>query len=203
MPTSINDLSTFLTPFTPRHYCYLLPQETLQPADLVTLCADLAWMLDRKQEDLAGWYRPLSLALFERLGLVNLPQYEAMREQTSGAELLNVLGVVDSPDFVDGLGRAWLMRSRLLALPEWASGVLEGHPFQLSIFHRKMPTELRPMAEEVADALAAHARSALQLSPMLDRAIIALWGCPLERLDQRVTVAELIAEGLELQTFEP
>ncbi|NTX54368.1 hypothetical protein [Myxococcus sp. CA039A] len=203
MSTSINDLSTFLTPFTPRHYCELRPLANLQPADLVTLCADLAWMLEQKQEDLAGWYRPLSLALFERLGLVNLPQYQAMREQTSGAELLKALGVVDSPDWFDGLARAWLMRGRLLALPERASGVLEGHPFQLSIFHRKMPTELRPMAEDVADALAAHARSALQLAPMLDRAIVALWGCPLERLDQRVTVAELVAEGLQLQTFEP
>ncbi|WP_217442696.1 hypothetical protein [Myxococcus sp. CA033] len=66
-----------------------------------------------------------------------------------------------------------------------------------------MPTELRPMAEDVANALAAHATSATALARKLDRSIIALWGCPLERLDQRVTVAELVAEGLQLQTFEP
>ncbi|MCP3162212.1 hypothetical protein [Myxococcus qinghaiensis] len=202
MATPFEDLSSFLTPFVPRNYCDLLPQEDLQPADLVTLGMGLAWMLEQKRDDLAGWYRPLSLAVFERFGLMELPQHQAMRDQASGVELLKVLGVVGSPGLVDGLGRAWLMRGRLLALPQWASGVLAGHPFQLSVLHRKMPTELRPMAEEVADALAVHASSANKLARKLDRSIVALWGCPLEKLDPSVTVAELIVEGLQFQSFE-
>ncbi|MFY1824545.1 hypothetical protein ACN47A_01400 [Myxococcus fulvus] len=166
MPSIPEALAAYLTPFVPRDYSYLLPSEELQPADLVTIGAALAWMHDLKREDLAGWYRPLALALFERFGLLALPQRRAIQELTSGVELFRALGIVESPDWFDGLGRAWYMRN-------------------------------------VADDLSAHARSANALTRKLDRAIVALWGCPVDRLDQRVTVAELVSGGLVLQTFEP
>ncbi|RKH28359.1 hypothetical protein D7Y15_13660 [Corallococcus sp. AB030] len=191
------------TPFVPRDYCYLYPQATLEPVDLVTICTDLAWMMEIKREDLAGWYRPLGLALFERFGLAHLPQRRAFAEATLGSDLMHALGAMDSPSFTDGLGRAWRFRRKLLALASEASGVLEGHPFQLSVFHRQIPPHLRPMAEDVADSLMAHTRASLKLAEKLDRTILALWGCPLEHLEQKVTLAELAAAGLEIQTFEP
>ncbi|WP_144370108.1 hypothetical protein [Myxococcus stipitatus] len=61
---------------------------------------------------------------------------------------------------------------------------------------------LRPLTSEVADSILEHARSTENIIPKLDRAIVALWGCPLDKLDHRVTVAELVADGLKLQTFE-
>ncbi|NRD55446.1 MULTISPECIES: hypothetical protein [Corallococcus] len=160
-------------------------------------------MMEIKREDLAGWYRPLGLALFERFGLAHLPQRRAFAEATLGSDLMHALGAMDSPSFTDGLGRAWRFRRKLLALASEASGVLEGHPFQLSVFHRQIPPHLRPMAEDVADSLMAHTRASLKLAEKLDRTILALWGCPLEHLEQKVTLAELAAAGLEIQTFEP
>ncbi|RKG62155.1 hypothetical protein D7X30_02200 [Corallococcus sp. AB011P] len=191
------------TPFVPRDYCDMYPQATLEPVDLVTICTDLAWMMDVEPEDLAGWYRPLGLALFEQFGLSHLSQRLAVAEASQGADLMHALGATDTPKWFDGLGRAWAFRRHVLALPSMVSGVLEGHPFQLSVRHRDIPPPLHPMAEEVADSLLGHARASRELAKKLDRAIVSLWGCPLERLEQKVTLAELAAAGLEIQTFEP
>ncbi|WP_163992670.1 hypothetical protein [Pyxidicoccus caerfyrddinensis] len=193
-----------IPPFVPSDYTWLSGSEVLRPADLVTIGAGLAWCLEMKREDLSGWYRPLGLALFERLGLTGLPQYRAVAEETRGPELLRALGVAEGfPNRSNALGRAWMFRASLLAFPDHASGVLEGHPYQLAIFNRGIPEALKPLAEQTADALIAHCRAANELARELDRAIVALWGCPLEWLDAQVTVAELVAAGLALQTFEP
>ncbi|RKH63054.1 hypothetical protein [Corallococcus aberystwythensis] len=191
------------TPFVPSDFCNLDPTSILKPMDLVTIGADLAWMLDVKREDLAGWYRTLGLALFERFGLTRLPQRPAFADAVQGADLMRALGAVDIPDWSNGLGRAWAFREHLLALPSHVSGVLEGHPFQLSVSHQEMPPPLRPMAEDVADHMLKHSGAAKEIARKLDWTIIGLWGCPLERLELKVTVAELAASGLEIQTFEP
>ncbi|SEU27337.1 hypothetical protein SAMN05443572_107434 [Myxococcus fulvus] len=196
-------LAAYLTPFVPRDYRLLFESEVLEPADLVTICSALAWMYERRYDELVGWYRALAGVLFERFGLQALRQRHASQSLTSGPELLQALGVVESPDWADALGRSWWMRSLVLGLPEIASGVLAGDPYQLAIRRSQMPADLAPFAADVAEELAAHAKAGNALARKLDRAIVALWGCPVERLDQRVTVAELVAGGLELQTFEP
>jgi hypothetical protein len=198
-----DSLTASLTPFVPRDYRYLFESEVLEPADLVTIGSALAWMHAGQHEELAGWYRSLGDVLFERFGLGALPQRRAIQELTSGLELLRALGIVVEPDWDDALGRSWWMRSRMLGLPEVGSGALAGDPYQLTLDRSRMPVELHPLASVVAEELSAHARSANALARKLDRAIVALWGCPVERLDQRVTVAELVTGGLELQTFEP
>ncbi|QSQ15756.1 hypothetical protein [Myxococcus landrumensis] len=201
--TTFTELRSYRpTPFVPRNYCDLSMHEHLGPADLVTLCAAVAWMRELNRQDLEGWYRSLTLALFRRFGLMALPQRKVIEEQSASVALLKSLGVVDAPGWFDALGRAWHMRSLLLALPNFASGVLEGHPFQLSVVNRGVSEELRPLAGEVADALHDHAWAARDVTRKLDRSIVALWGCPLDTLDHRVSVAELVAEGLKLQTFE-
>ncbi|WXH33792.1 hypothetical protein WA016_07802 [Myxococcus stipitatus] len=189
-------------PFSPRKYYDLSRTDHLGPADLVTLCAAVAWMREGHCEHLEGWYRSLTLALFSRFGLKDLPQRKAVEEERSSVALLKALGVVDVPGWREALGRAWYMRSMVLALPDMASGALEGHPFQLSVRNRGVAEELFPLVDEAANALLDHAWSAREVTRKLDRAIVALWGCPPDKLDHRVSVAELVAEGLKLQTFE-
>ncbi|MBZ4410748.1 hypothetical protein K8640_21265 [Myxococcus sp. XM-1-1-1] len=203
MPLSPESLAAYLTPFVPRDYRFLFESEVLEPADLVTIGSALAWMQAGQHDELVGWYRALGDVLFERFSLGALPQRRALRELTSGSELLRALGIVGSPDWDDALGRSWWMRGLLLGLPEVGSGALAGNPYQLTLDRSRMPVELHPLASVVADELSAHVRSANALARKLDRAIVALWGCPVERLDQRVTVAELVVGGLELQIFEP
>ena len=190
-------------PYGGRNFDNLDSSSVLEPVDLVTICADLAWMLDAKREDLVDWYRPLGIALFERFGLAHLPQRRAFAEATQGADLMRALGAVDTPNWFDGLGRAWSFRRPLLALPNLVAGVLEGHPFQLSVRHREMPPPLRPMAEDIANDLLSHSFASVELAQHLDQMILLLWGCPQDRLEQKVTGAELAAAGLKLQTFLP
>lgn len=116
---------------------------------------------------------------------------------------MRALGAVENPSRRDPLGRAWMLRSRLLSLPELGEGVLEGHPFVLAFGRSSIPEPLRPMAEQLANALLEHARAAHPIAAQIDRSIVALWGCPLERLDAQVTVGELEAAGLKIQHFEP
>lgn len=188
--------------FLPRDYCYLEPTSTLSPADLVTIASDLARFMDWERDDLAGWYRPLALALFEQLELLHLPQLKAVASAKSGSELRKALGVVEEPDWNDGLGRAWVLRERLLALPGFGAGTIEGHPFLLAHGRDSLPVPVRPLARGVSDALLEHAKQALDLARELDRVIVALWGCPVERLEQKVRVSQLEKAGLELQQFE-
>jgi hypothetical protein len=187
--------------FGPREYEYLREHEVLRPRDLVTISEALAGYLQRGHETQTHWHRCLGLALFERFGLGELPRNRAFAEATSGPELMRALGAIEAA-WGDPVANAWRYRHQLLALPAPSSGHLEGHPFWLS-FPSRIPEPLRPLAESVSDDLLAHALAAEKLVWELDRVLVALWGCPVERLDSTVTVAELVATGLRVPTPPP
>ncbi|RKG86223.1 hypothetical protein D7W82_17200 [Corallococcus sp. CA049B] len=74
---------------------------------------------------------------------------------------------MEAPDHHNALGRAWAMRERLLALPDFEAGLIEGRPFLLAIGRNVLSKPVRPLAKEVSDSLLAHARQAIELTRKL------------------------------------
>lgn len=194
--------SLFDTLYLPRDYAFVLdPGSRLGPADLVALAADRAVLLEVHPE-IAAWYRKLALALFDALELRHLPQREVVAGAENKEALRRGIGLVEHHDFEDVLGRSWILRQRLLAAPAFGSGTLEGHPFRIDLRFPPGRDEVGRRAAALADPLLAHAREGLRLAGEVDRLIVTLWGCPPERLDAVVTVAQLCERGLELETFD-
>jgi len=170
------------------------PSDVLRPRDLVTVVAALAGYLRRAEAKAVQRHRALALALFTCFGLEALPQREQVEQATDGEALLVALGAEERPG--DPLAHAWKYRRQLLAMPTPSAGHLEGHPYWLS-FPSRLPDLIRPLAERVSDRMLAHARAAADIVRELDRVIVSLWGCPLERLDDTVTLAALTAQGID------
>ena len=95
-----------------------------------------------------------------------------------------------------------MMRRRLLALSNQAVGVLEVNPFMLAI-PPEIPESIQPLAESISLQFASQTRAADKLAVEIDRTIVALWGCPVGRLDAQVKVSELLVAGLKLQQSGP
>ncbi|RKH09690.1 hypothetical protein D7X74_29065 [Corallococcus sp. CA047B] len=140
-------------------------------------------------------------AFFERFGLRHLPLRAVVAEATREEELERALYVVANPLHLHGLTRAFFLRERLLALPEEDTG-REAQLFRLAVQDTKLIPPLEALEQKLARRMLDHAQAANALTQELDRLIVAFWGYPPERLDDKVTVAELVATGLELQYFD-
>jgi hypothetical protein len=101
------------------------------------------------------------------------------------------------------LANAWRYRGQLLALPTPGKGLLEGHPFWLSLGNRRGPEAIRPLADSVSDRLLTHALAAERIVADIDRVIVSLWGCPFDGLEAQVRVDELAAAGLHVPGPRP
>jgi hypothetical protein len=185
----------------PRDYRDLNPGDVLEPADIVAVTSDLAYLLGWVRPDLTGWYRALALALFERFGLDHLPLRAAVADATKEGDILSAQAVVPNPDHLPALARVSRVREGLLALP-FEEDPYEPQPFLLAKHGPKLGPPLESLERKLARRLRDHSEAAKALTRELDRLLIALWGCPPERLDDQVTVEQLIAAGLTFQFFD-